>query len=902
MRRKSARIRVSVNALALDPGTWLGPYEIVSPIGAGAMGEVYRARDRRLKRDVAIKVLPESLSSAPDRLARFRREAELLAALNHPHIAALYSLEESAVGDALVMELVDGETLADRIARGRIPLDEALALAREISEALQAAHDQGVIHRDLKPANIKITSAGAVKVLDFGIAKFADPAVTPSFMSSAAPTREESRVLLTEIGAVLGTPAYMSPEQTQGGPAARSSDVWAFGCVLYEMLAGERAFGGTHVFEVFAAVAHLDPDWAVLPASLPRPIRALLESCLVKDPRRRIRDMSTVLFLLDNCENLAEPVPRVPETPRTPWWRRIALIAAATTVIIAFAGVALWFGTSSAPSTQAGVRFQIRAPGDGPAEMLTLSPDGRHLAFVAPNGGANQIWIRPMSALESRPLAGTNGATYPFWSPDGVSLGYFAQGKLKKIAIEGGLPQTVCEAPSGRGGTWNRNGVILFSAGPRNPIVRVAAAGGTPTPVTRLERESAGHRFPAFLPDGIHFLYSVGDDNPETSGLYLGALDGTSRVRLLPDETNALYAPPLEGSAIGHLIFRRDGTLMAQPFDPHTLTLSGEMSPIAEGVPQTEHDGFGAFSISSNGTLVYRAGGTLSNRTLQWTDRAGKRVATLGQAAAFASSPVISPDQRSVAVTITNGSQSDIWLHDVRRNLFSRFTFRPGHHRSPIWTADSTRLAFAFQDPYSANIYIRTATGEGAEELLLRGGVNAYPMDWSSDGRWMLYEQQGETTGLDLWLLPLEGDRKPIPYLQTRAHETQARFRPNASGGPRWMAYSSDESGRPQIYVDSIPPGAKYQISTEGGTLPRWRGDGKELFYLAPDGKLMAVGIAPGTSVTPATPSELFADPSISGYDASADGQRFLVVAPADANAALPPPVTVVLGWKSELN
>jgi Tol biopolymer transport system component len=678
----------------------------------------------------------------------------------------------------------------------------------------------------------------------------------------------------------------------------KRADVWAFGCVLYEMLAGEQVFCGTHLFEVLIAIAHLDPDWAALPANLPRPIRALLESCLVRDSRRRIRDMSTVLFLLANCENLAEPVPMAPAMPRTPWWRRIAMIAAATSVIIASAGVPLWFGISGAPSTPAGVRFQIPAPADGPAEMLTLSPDGRQLAFVAPNGGASQVWIRSMSALESRPLAGTNGATYPFWSPDGVSLGYFAQGKLKKIAIAGGLPQTVCDAPNGRGGTWNRNGVILFSAGPRNPIVRVAAAGGMPTPVTRLERESAGHRFPAFLPDGIHFLYSVGDDNLETSGLYLGAVDGTSRVRLLPDETNALYAPPLDGSAIGHLIFRRDGTLMAQRFDPRTLTLSGEMSPIAEDVQETVHDGFGAFSISSNGTLVYRAGRE-RNRTMQWTDRAGKRVATLGQAAALASSPVISPDQQSVAVvTIANGSQSDIWLHDVRRNLSSRFTFRQGHYRSPIWTADGTRLAFAFEDTYSANIYIRPATGEGAEELLSRGGVNVHPMDWSSDGRWMLYEQQGETTGLDLWLLPLEGDRKPIPYLQTRAEEGPARFRPNASGGPRWMAYSSDESGTHQIYVESIPPGAKYQISTGGGRLPRWRGDGKELFYLAPDGKLMAVGIAAGTSVTPATPSELFADPGIIDYDASADGQRFLVVVPADANAALSP-VTVVLGWRA---
>lgn len=571
----------------------------------------------------------------------------------------------------------------------------------------------------------------------------------------------------------------------------------------------------------------------------------------------------------------------------------VAAVTARALVVAVVAGTAVWFATRPAPPTQASVRFQIPPPGASPAQMFTLSPDGRYLPFIATTGGPNQLWLRPMNALEARALTGTDDATYPFWSPDNACLGFFAQGKLKKIAIADGPPQTLCDATSGRGGTWNRDDVILFSAGSASPILRVSAAGGVSTAVTRLlETEpGVGHRFPVLLPDGAHYLYSANSDKPDASGVYVGSLDGSPAVRVLADTTNALFVPPSERRGSGHLLFRRENTVMAQPFDLETLKFSGDMFPVAEQVPISVNLGFGAFSASSNGTLAYRRGGAASNRELVWIDRMGKRIAAATKAGAFNGAPAISPDQRTVAARIDSGAQSAIWLQDVGRDVISRFTFRPGVIINPVWAPDGKRLTFATQglSGYSRDIYVKPSSDGGREELLLHGGVNTFTRDWSSDGQWIVYELQGQTTGVDLWLLPLEGDRKPIPYLQTPFNERFGRFAPGP-GAPRWMAYQSNESGQMQIYVQSIPPsGAEYQLSTAGGTQPAWRGDGKELFYLSTDQKLMAVPIALGANVEPGSPHELFANARMTSYAPSPDGQRFLVNVPAGAEGAARP-------------
>jgi Tol biopolymer transport system component len=514
--------------------------------------------------------------------------------------------------------------------------------------------------------------------------------------------------------------------------------------------------------------------------------------------------------------------------------------------------------------------------------------------------------VQSLDALDARPIAGTEDATYPFWSPDSASIAFFAGGKLQKIAIAGGLPLTICATAPIRGGTWNRDGVILFAAG-IGPILRVPAAGGTPEPVTRLEPGSrGGHRFPAFLPDGNQFLYHAGGSDAQSAGVYLATLDGAPlgsargrpAARLLPDETNALYLPPADGGSTGGLVFRRDTRLMTQAFDPGSRAVSGEAFPVAEDVAWSEQDGYVAFSTSSTGTLAYRTGGADATRELVWTDRSGKRLARLGQAAAFSGAPAIAPDARTIAVSLTGGAQTDIWLHDVDRDVRSRFTFRAGYNRRPVWSPDGTRLAFGFRPLVgsSDDIYVTPSSGGGREELLLQGGVNASPMDWSADGRWLVYQQHAEATGLDLWLLQLDGNRAPVPYLQTRFDETNARFVPQVSGSPRWLAYDSDEGGQRQVYVQSIPAGAKYQVSPAGGTQPVWRRDGRELLYLSRDRKLMAVPIVLGAAVQLGPPRELFSA-EIDGYDVSADGQRVLVNVPAGGAMGRPAPITVVLRW-----
>jgi len=887
----------------LASGTRLGAYEILAPIGAGGMGEVYRAKDTKLDREVAIKVLPPAVAQDPERLARFEREAKVLASLNSPHIAQIYGVEEAQHVRALVMELVPGGTLSQSV-HGALPLPDALDYAGQIADALATAHDKGITHRDLKPANIMITPAGIVKVLDFGLAAFPSRDASGSVSGRGSDPADSPTLTLspTRAGMILGTAAYMSPEQARGKQVDKRADIWSFGVVLYEMLTGQPLFAGETVVDILAAVIHKEPDLNRVPFQT----RRLLRACLQKDSAHRLQAIGDWKLLIDSEHDPAQSSATT-AAPVAPWRSRFgaATIALAGVLLVALAALA-FVHFRETPPVQQSLRFQIPPPGSTQAEYLTLSPDGRMLAFVATASGPSQLWVRAMDTLESRALAGTDGAIYAFWSYDGAYLGFFADGKLKKIAVAGGPGQTLCDAASGRGGTWNRDGVVLFSAGPSSPILRVSAAGGDPSPVTKIAAAgaNAGHRFPSFLPDGVHFLYTAGSEQPDTTGLFIGSLAGTPDMRILPDMTNAFYTPRAPGSTTGYLLLRREDTVMAQPFDPKSLKTLGDMFPLAERVPISVNTGFGAFSVSGNATLVYRSGRQSVSRELAWIDRAGKRLGVVGKPSEM-EQVAISPDEKTVAVAIGSGNQSDIWLQDIPRNVITRFTFRSGANFSPVWSSDGGQLVYSLEaaNSYGSEILRKSIAGSGQEETLLRAGLNAFPTDWSPDGKWIAYQQAGQKTAFDVWLLPTTGDRKPVVYLQTPFDEGDAVFSPEG----KWIAYDSNESGQKQVYIQAIPPnGSKWQVSNSGGESPVWRRDGKELFYISADKKLTAVPIKVGATVELGTPQSLFdaaafeqAPVGIS-YSPSRDGRRFLISVPAGGEtAAIAPNITVVTNWQS---
>ena len=889
----------------LPAGTRLGPYEVLSPAGAGGMGEVYRARDTRLGRDVAIKLLLAGASADPERLARFEQEARAAAALNHPNIVAVHDIGERDGAPYIVSELLEGETLRERLAAGPLPVRKAIEYGVQIARGLSAAHDKGIVHRDLKPENIFLTRDGAVKILDFGLAKLTQPEPNLAGLTMMPTTPPD-----TMPGLVLGTVGYMSPEQVRGVGADHRADIFAFGAILHEMLAGRRAFAGETPMDVMLAIAKGDaPELPIIERKIPPALARIVARCLERDPSARFQSMRDLAFSLDAIAAQADTGssgimvdPAIAAAAATPprsnqsmlaWGvAAVAIVAALTIGVIHF---------REQPAQPGPIRFAFTTPGTN-AGFFSLSPDGRSLAFVANSGDKDQVWIRTMDALDARPVPGTDDATYPFWSPDGAYLAFFAQGKLKKVAIAGGPPQTLCDVASARGGTWSRDGVILFSAGPTSAILRVPAEGGAPTPVTKLAGNDPGygHRFPSFLPDGQHFLYTVNSQRPETAGLYLATLSDGSSTRLLPDSTNGTYAGR---DSAGYLFFRREDTLMARPFDASKRTFTGEMFPVAEKVGDAGNLGFGAFSAASDGTLMYRAGDSGLNRQLVWVDRTGKRVKTVGLPGAFTNGLTLSPDEKKIATGVMSGTQGDIWLEDVDRNVLTRFTFRQGVGMNPVWSPDGARIAYTIGSPSVSafDIYVKSAAASSQEQLLLRGSINARPSDWSPDGKFLMYEEQGRNTDIDLFLLPLEGDHTPVPYLVSPFREASGQFAPTREGAPRWVAYESNESGHTEVYVQSIPAsGAKYQISSGGGSSPRWRADGKELFYGTPDAKLMAVPITVGATIELGTPQMLFSGPSYSDYVPSRDGQRFLVNAPAEGQAAVAP-VTVVLNWTATL-
>jgi len=879
--------------MPLSIGTRLGPYEVLGPLGAGGMGEVYRARDTRLNRDVALKILPEAFTQDPDRMHRFEREAQVLASLNHPNIAVLYGLEESGGVRALVMELVEGPTLAERIQAGPIPLDEGVPIAKQIAEALEYAHDRGVIHRDLKPANVKVTGdPGAVKVLDFGLAKALDdrpasndPANSPTISMGA-----------TRMGVILGTAGYMSPEQAKGRPADRRADIWSFGVVLCEMLTGRPLYRGETVAETLASVMR---DEVAIPEAPPA-IRSLLRRCLEKDPRRRLQAIGEARIALED-PLAALPTLPPPAAPRRP----LAWIAAALFLLTSLTLAVIHFRET--PPTPRVVNAAIVLPDKSAVHSFALSPDGSYLAVALAIEGKQQLWVRGLDTNQFRPLPGTDDATYPFWSPDNRYIGFFAQGKLKKVPAGGGPPQTLCDVGYARGGTWNRYGVILFAANRGPSLHRVSSAGGVATTVASSEGDRL-YSYPVFLPDGRHFLYTL-NTSDQFNGVYLAALDNPAGRRILADPSGVVWVPPSPASQHGHLLFIRESSFMAQPFDASAFQLAGEAVPFAGQASFGPENAYPLVSASDDGILVFLSGRNLADRQLTWFDRSGKELAKVGSRGRFRSIS-LSPDEKTVAVDHWSvGVASDLWLHEWTRGMESRFTTQQTSiNVLPVWSPDGRRIAFASSRTGRFDLYVKNAAEAGQDQVLLQSASVKLPSDWSRDGRYVLYTESDPKTHFDLWVLPMAGDRKPVPFLQTEFNEIEGQFSPDG----HWIAYASDESGRFEVYVRPFPAGAgRSKVSINGGAYPRWRGDGKELFYLAPEGKLMAAGVkaGPHNEFESAAPQELFdahlgylrpvesTSTLYNYYGVTRDGQRFLVNAIATESAETP--LTLVLNWQN---
>ncbi len=880
--------------MTLAAGTRLGPYEILAPIGAGGMGEVYKARDTRLERDVAIKVLPAHLSASEEMRQRFEREAKAISQLSHAHICALYDVNREGETEYLVMEYLEGETLLDRLAKGALPSEHLLRYGIEIADALDKAHRQGIIHRDLKPGNVMLTKSG-VKLLDFGLAKYQAGmrGVAASDVSSLATEGQASKPL-TERGTVLGTFQYMAPEQLEGKDADARTDIFALGCVLYEMATGQKAFSGKSQASLISSIMKEDPApmSAVAPMTPPA-LNRVVRTCLAKDPEDRFQTAHDAKLQL---EWIAEGGSQVglpaPVAARRRSRERLAWAVAAVAVLVA-AGFAFgfWKRTPKAPQT---MRFDVDVPPEvSTVDMPRISPDGRILAFNATDStGKNRVWVRPLNALLAHPLAGTEGARRPFWSPDSKFLAFIADGKLQKVDVAGGPPQKVCDAPTGADGTWSPEGVILFDGTGPDPIWRVPASGGLPAVLVKPDRSRKETQigWPEVLPDGKHFLYmAMGDKAPE--GMYrVASLDGKENRAFAPAQSAITYVEP------GYLLYLRDRTLVAQPFDARTVRTTGEPMPLAEGVG-TDGVGLARFSVSREGTLVYRTGEV--NDRMIWVDRSGRELENVGDPAQY-HDPAFSPDGRRLAYDLVDArnAKSDVWIRDVARGVSSRFSFSKQDAFCPVWSPDGQRLVYTAQP----DMVEKTADGQGAESPVgAKNDEMKIASDWSADGRYIAFASQGKDTAWDIWILPTFGDKKPFPWLKTNFSEIWPVFSPDG----RYLAYQSNESGRQEIYVQSFPgPGGKWQVSSSGGTEPHWRADGKELFYRSADQKLTAVDTTLGATFEAGVPKPLFQLHLESGLARnrllpSKDGQRFLLVAtPARESMT---PTTVVLNWMADL-
>jgi serine/threonine protein kinase len=866
------------------------------------MGEVYRARDTELGRDVAVKVLPSSYSADSDRLHRFQQEACAAGALNHPNILSIYDVGKHDGSPYVVSELLEGETLRKRIAGSPLAQRRAIDYALQIAHGLAAAHEKGIIHRDLKPDNIFITNDGRVKILDFGLAKLTQ------LDSNQAQTEIPTRRVDTDPGVVMGTVGYMSPEQLKGRLIDQRSDIFSFGAILYEVLSGRQAFHGESSAETMSAILREDPpELSDTNKSVSPALERLVHHCLEKNPEARFysaRDLAFALEALSGSSQTSAQTMAISElAPRRMTRRELVLASVAAIAILAAVALAVAMIVSHfrvSPTEQRVVRFSINPPEKTGFSSLAISPDGLRMAFAATDAsGKTLLWVRPLASFTAQQLPGTEDAAFPFWSPDSRFIGFFAAGKLKKIEVTSGTVQTLCKnTPVPRGGAWSRDGVIVFEPTPNDPLYQVSAAGGEPAPLTKLDpsRQEASHRWPYFLPDGHHLLYSV-LGGPQSQGIYLTSLDGKENRRLLnvANSTVAFAAP-------GYLLFRRESTLMAQAFDADKLQLNGEPFPVAEQLGYEVASFQTFFSVSQTGVLAYSSGNT-GQTQLTLIDRAGKELGLVGPPSNFVR-PWLSPDGKRVAVDgVDSQGNRDIWLVELASGNPTRFTFDPATDIFSVWSPDGSRLVFSSDRQGPRNIYQKSATGAGKEELLIKTDSNIFPADWSADGRFILYMVNDPKTKLDVWVLPLAGDQKPFPFLQTETNERAARFSPDG----RWIAYTSDESGVNQIYVQSFPDsGGKRQVSTNGGYYLAWRRDGKELFYVAADKKMMAVDVkADGPNFEVGTPKPLF-DLRVPSFNAAqtqfavtADGQKFLVAnSYGELSSA---PIEVVLNWTADL-
>jgi serine/threonine protein kinase/Tol biopolymer transport system component len=884
------------------PGKRLGPYEILSGIGAGGMGEVYQAHDTKLGRDVAIKILPEAFAHDTERLSRFQREAKMLAALNHPNIATIFGLEHSDSVQYLVMELVLGETLQERVRRDApVPVEESLAIAKQIAEALEAAHEKNIIHRDLKPANVKLTPEGKVKVLDFGLAKAFEGDSTNEDMGNS-PTLSQAA---TMQGVILGTAAYMSPEQARGKTVDKRTDLWAFGCVFYELLTGRQAFNGEDITEILAAVIKTEPDWSCLSETTPAAIRLLLRRCLQKDKTLRLRDAGDARIEIQ--EALAAPPTAVATTaaPAARSWRERLAWTTAAVFVLATIALASGFVLRAPKPPQPMPAMRLIAEIGVDASLYTslpsaiLSPDGTRLAFVASDADQKRrIYVRSLNQLQATALSGTQNAHNPFFSPDGQWIGFFADGKLKKISVQGGAAVTLCDAADDRGGSWGEDGTIVFTKNSSAPLSKVSSAGGAPQPLTTLDNQAGEitQRWPQVLPGGkaVLFTSNTRQSNYEDSDIVVYSMVSGQRKTLQHSGTYARYLPS------GHVVYMHEGTLFAVPFDLQRLEVTGQPAPILEGVASNAGNGSVQFSFSNTGNLVYIGGHSgFTNVSIYWMDHDGKFLPLRETAGGFAN-PAFSPDGKRLALEIREGSKSDVWVYEWERDTLTRLTLAGEINGSPVWTPDGQRIVYSSQqkDGLSSLWWMR-ADGAGDAQRLVESKSSQYAGSWRPDGKVLAFRQDNTGTGLDIMTISVEGDEKsgwkpgePKPFVNSAFNEMTPAFSPDG----RWLAYMSNESGSYELYVRPFPgPGGKWQISTAGGGYPKWSRNGKELFYQTMDNKIMVVTyIASGDSFhadkpQPWSPGQFTSLGANYTFDLHPDGKRIAVLkAPGtEQNAAV---------------
>jgi eukaryotic-like serine/threonine-protein kinase len=888
----------------------LGPYEILNAIGAGGMGEVYRARDTRLDRTVAIKILPAHLSSDPVPKQRFEREAKAISSLNHPNICVLHDVGSQDGVDYLVMECVEGETLAKRLEKGALPIEQVLKLGAQIADALDKAHRSGVVHRDLKPGNIMLTTTGA-KLLDFGLAKPMAPLASLATLTAAKLASE-----VTEQGAIVGTFQYMSPEQIEGKELDGRSDIFSLGAVLYEMVTGKKAFEGKSQVSVASAILEKEPaPISTIKPMTPVTLGHAIRRCLAKDPEERwqtARDLALELkWVTENGSQAGTPA-RFRAARSIRW--RLGWAGAAVAVLALF-GLALFVtGYISHPTAQLKtIRTSITPPANGAftvassvAGSMAISPDGKMLVFAAEaKNNIPLLWVRSLDSLESRPLSGTEQAFAPFWSPDSKWIAFFStNGMLKKVEASGGPVETVCAAQFGRGGTWNQDGLIIFAPNVAQPLFQVAATGGAPVPITQLDasRQENTHRWPQFLPDGKHYLFFVRAGEPSATGLYVGKVGSGERQKVLSISTNALYAPP------GYLLFGRGDTLVAQPFDATNTRITGEPTAMAHEVSYIAAPNFLNFSVSQTGLLVYSSAMVEAGRQLVWYDRQGKLLSRLGSPE-YSAWPEISPDGQRLAIRLLTppAGSFDIWVYDLSRGVHTRMSFGALTAYAPAWSPNGKQLAYAHssQQTPGEHMYLLNPDGTGNEEALEQPFIESlgnYPSSWSPDGQILLFDHQDKAGKFSIWALPLSEGRKPHTFVESQFNSQMGKF----SSDGHWVAYVSSDSGTEEVYVAPFPgPGSRIQVSSGGGSQPRWRRDGQELFYLSPELKIMAAQITAaagdfrvGSVRTLFTVSPLGGVPGYL-YDVTADGQKFIIAQDFEHTSTVP--LTIVTNWSAEL-